>query len=61
MIFAHIEDIFTWFWHPIFNGPAEGFNSATQALKNIARGYRSFAHFRIAILFHHGKLDLTPR
>jgi len=61
MIFAHLEGILAWFWHPISNGPAEGFNSAIQALKNIARGYRNFAHFRIAILFHHGKLDLTPR
>jgi transposase len=60
MIFAHIEGILAWFWHPISNGPAEGFNSAIQALKNIARGYRNFAHFRVAILFHHGKLDLAP-
>jgi hypothetical protein len=34
---------------------------AIQTLKNVARGYRNFANFRIAILFHHGKLDLAPR
>jgi transposase len=60
MIFAHLRGILAWFWHPISNGPAEGFNSAIQTLKNIARGYRNFANFRIAILFHHGKLDLAP-
>ena len=61
MIFTHIEGVLAWFWHPISNGPAEGFNSAIQALKSVARGYRNFANFRVAILFHHGKLDLTPR
>jgi len=61
MIFAHLVGILAWFWHPISNGPSEGFNSAIQTLKNIARGYRNFANFRIAILFHHGKLDLIPR
>lgn len=60
MIFSHLEGILAWFWHPISNGPAEGFNSAIQTLKNIARGYRNFANFRIAIFFHHGKLELTP-
>jgi transposase len=60
MIFIHLEGILNWFWHPISNGPAEGFNSAIQTFKYIARGYRNFANFRIAILFHHGKLDLTP-
>jgi hypothetical protein len=28
--------------------------------KLIARGYRNFANFRIAILFYHGNLALTP-
>ena len=61
MIFSHLPGILAWFWHPISNGPAEGFNSAIQTLKHIARGFRNFANFRIAILFHHGKLALTPR
>ena len=60
MITAHLTGIIAWFWHPISNGPAEGFNSAIQALKTLARGYRNFANFRAAILFHHGKLDLVP-
>jgi len=60
MITAHLTGIIAWFWYPISNGPAEGFNSAIQALKTLARGYRNFSNFRIAILFHHGKLDLIP-
>ena len=60
MITSHLTGIIAWFWHPISNGPAEGFNSAIQALKTLARGYRNFANFRVAILFHHGKLDLVP-
>ena len=61
MIFSHLKGIFAWFWHPISNGPAEGFNSAILTLKHIARGFRNVANFRIAILFHHGKLAPTPR
>jgi transposase len=61
MIFAHLPGILAWFWHPISNGITEGFNSAIQSLKNVARGYRNFVNFRIAILFHHGKLALAPR
>ena len=61
MIASHMTGIIAWFWHPISNGPAEGFNSAIQTLKVTARGYRNFENFRTSILFHHGKLDLIPR
>lgn len=61
MVFAHLTGVLAWFWYPISNGTTEGFNSAIQALKNVARGYRNFVNFRVAILFHHGRLDLAPR
>jgi transposase len=61
MIYGHLSGILAWFWHPISNGTAEGFNSAIQVLKSTARGYRNFQNFRVAILFHCGKLDLIPR
>lgn len=61
MIFRHLSGILAWFWFPISNGITEGFNSGIQALKTTARGFRTFANFRVAILFHHGKLDLIPR
>lgn len=56
----HIENIFTYFTHRITNAAAEGLNSLIQAIKANARGYRNFAHYRIAILFHLGKLQLHP-
>ena len=39
---------------------AEGMNAQIQLLKTNARGYRNFTQYRIAILFHCGKLDLYP-
>ncbi|MBL9176777.1 MAG: transposase, partial [Verrucomicrobiaceae bacterium] len=35
-------------------------NSRIQAIKSAARGFRSFANYRIRILFHCGRLDLKP-
>ncbi len=60
MLKNHLPRILAWFRNPISNGPAEGFNSAIQALKSAARGFRNFANYRIRILFFHGKLDLQP-
>lgn len=49
----------TWFQFPISNAMAEGFNSVIQLLKAAARGFRNAANYRISILFHCGKLDLS--
>lgn len=38
----------------ISNGVAGGFNPAIQAIKSSARGFRNFANYRVAILFHCG-------
>ena len=51
--------ILTWFEHPISNAITEGFNSIIQLLKAAARGFRNYANYRITILFHCGKLDLS--
>ena len=40
------------------NARAEGFNSKIQSVKSIARGFRNFANYRFAILFHCGRLPL---
>lgn len=61
LIVSHIKGVMAWFWHPISNGTAEGFNSAIQAIKSSARGFRNFANYRVAILFHCGKLQLFPQ
>ncbi len=60
MIKRHLDNIVTWFRHPISNGPTEGFNSRIQAIKAAARGFRNFENYRIRILFFCGRLDLEP-
>lgn len=56
----HLDNILTYLRHGITNAKAEGFNSKIQAIKSAARGFRNFAHYRIAILFHCGRLELHP-
>ena len=60
MVKRHLPNILTYFVHPITNAATEGLNSTLQLLKHRARGFRNFVHFRIAVLFHCGKLDLYP-
>ena len=55
-----LEPIIRYCRHPISNGKAEGINSQLMAIQRSARGFRSHASFRIAALFHCGKLDLYP-
>jgi transposase len=56
----HLDNILTYLRHQITNAMMEGFNSKIQTIKANARGYRNFANYRIAILFHCGELDLYP-
>ena len=56
----HIVGIFAYLKHHITNAATEGLNSKIQSIKSDARGFRSFQNYRIAILFHCGKLDLYP-
>lgn len=56
----HLERILTWFRHRITNSTAEGLNSRIQSIKAIARVFRSFANYRLRILFYCGKLNLKP-
>lgn len=58
---SHFEDVITCLKHRVTNAFAEGINSKIQQVKMIARGFRGFANYRIAILFYCGKLDLYPR
>lgn len=60
MLRRHFENIVTYVRHRLTNALAEGLNSKIQALKSAARGFRLFAHYRIAILFHCGGLHLEP-
>lgn len=56
----HLPGLLAYTKHRITNAVAEGTNGKIQLLKANARGYRNFAQYRIAILFHCGKLDLYP-
>ena len=60
MLKRHLEGLMTWIKHRISNGLAEGFNAKIQLIKSIARGFRDFKNYRIAILFHLGDLDMIP-
>ncbi len=61
MIKSHLDNILTYLRHPITNAVTEGLNSKIQTIKANARGFRSFANYRLRILFFCGKLDLYPR
>jgi transposase len=56
----HLENLLTYLRHPITNAVTEGLNSKIQSIKSAARGFRSFANYRIRILFFCGKLNLYP-
>lgn len=57
----HLRGLLAYFTHPITNAVAEGLNSKIQAIKHAARGFRSFAAYRLRILFYCGGLDMRPR
>jgi transposase len=57
----HLANLLTYFKHRITNATAEGINSKIQMVKLMACGYRNRDHYRAAIYFHCGGLDLNPR
>jgi transposase len=57
---GHIDGIINYSKHKISNGIAENINGKIQRIKTVARGFRAFNNYRIAILFHLGGLDLFP-
>ena len=60
MFKEHWVGLLTYLRHRVSNGLAESINGRIQQLKTKARGYRSYAGFRCAILFHLGQFDLYP-
>jgi transposase len=58
---AHIENILTYAQHKVTNAIGESINSRIEKMKRLACGFRNREHYRIAILFHCGGLDLYPR
>jgi len=58
---AHLANILTYFQHRVTNATAEGLNSKIPMVKEMACGFRNREHYRTAIYFHCGGLDLYPR
>ena len=56
----HIANIVTYYQHPITNAMSEGLNSQIQKSKSMACGFRNIEHFKTAIYFHCGGLELYP-
>lgn len=57
----HLPNVLTYFKHRITNALAEGLNSKIQMVKEMACGFRNRDHYKTAICFHCGGLDLYPR
>jgi transposase len=57
----HLANLLTYFKHRITNATSEGINSKIQMIKLMACGYRNRSHYKAAIYFHCGGLDLYPR
>jgi transposase len=61
MIANRLNDVVSYFKHPISNGPQEGMNSKLMSVIRAGRGYRHHHTFRMAALFFLGGLDMAPR
>jgi transposase len=57
----HLPNVLTYFKHRITNAVAEGLNSKIQMVKEMACGFRNREHYKTAIYFHCGGLDMYPR
>lgn len=61
MIKTRLKNVLSYCTHPITNGVAEGLNSRIMTIKRKACGFANVEHFKTAIYFHCGGLDLYPR
>jgi transposase len=60
MLKRHLSNVMSYFNHRITNAVAEGLNSKIQTIKKRAYGFRNREHFKTAIYFQCGGLDLYP-
>lgn len=60
MLKRHLANVMTYFTHRITNALSEGVNSVIETIKKRACGFRNEDHFRTAIYFHCGGLQLYP-
>jgi transposase len=57
----HLANILTYLRHGITNGLTEAINSNIEKVKRMACGFRNREHYRTAIYFHCGGLDVYPK
>ena len=60
MLKRHLHNIMSFFAQRITNAVSEGLNSKIQTIKKMAYGFRNREHFKTAIYFHCGGLQLYP-
>ncbi len=60
MLERHLEGVLNFFAHRVTNAVSEGLNSKIQTIKKMAYGFRNKEHFKTAIFFHCGGLQLYP-
>jgi transposase len=58
---SHLPNLLTYLRHRITNAKPEALNAQIERVKRMAQGYRNRKHFRVAVYFHCGGLDLYPR
>jgi len=56
----HLLNLLTYLRHRLTNAGLEAVNAVIQWVKKTARGFRNSEHFKTAIYFHCGGLDLYP-
>lgn len=57
----HLSNLLTYLVHRFTNALSESLNTQIEKLKRMACGFRNREHFKKAIYFHCGGLDLYPR
>jgi len=60
LIRRHLPNVLTYLRHRLTNAGREAVNDTIQWVKKTARGFRNAEHFKTAIYFHCGGLDLYP-
>ena len=60
MMKDHLAGVLNYFEHRITNAVAEGLNSKIATIQKMAYGFRNKDHFRTAVLFRCGGLQLHP-
>ena len=60
MIRDHLSGVMTYFTHRIINAVAEDMNSKIATIQKMAYGFRNKEHFKTAIYFRCGNLQLYP-